>query len=97
MNKVFCGFAAAALLTVGVAGVVGAESVIVDDNDGYKDAWVVNPPAGGQYWIVKDNGNPSTFLVDQGGNLSVQFGHGPDLDGAVVWTVMGDSVHAQGR
>jgi hypothetical protein len=92
MNKVFCGFAAAALLTVGVAGGVGAEAIIVDDGDG-KDAWVVSPPAGGTYWTVTVDGAPSSFLVDQGGNLIVDFG-ASGLDGAVVFEVLGERVHA---
>ncbi len=95
MNKVFSGFAAAALLTIGVAGAVGAEAVIVDHGDA-KDAWVVNPPAGGQYWTVNVDGRPSSFLVDQAGHLVVDFG-ASDTHGALIFTILGDEVHAEGR
>ncbi len=96
MNKVFSGFAAAALLTIGVAGAVGAEAVIIDDADGYKDAWVVNPP-GGTYWTVHVDGSPTAFLVDEAGHLIVDFAGAQNTDGALVFTVLGDRVHAQGR
>lgn len=85
MHKVFGGFAAAALLTVGIAGVAGAESVINNGN-----AWVINPPAGGTYMTSIVDGRPSAFLVDVGGQISVDFGPG-DLDGAIVYNV-GDGV-----
>ena len=93
MHKVFCGFAAAALLTVGVASTAGAQAMIIDDGDG-KDAWVVTPPPGGTYWTVWAEGSPSSFLVDQGGNLTVDFGAG-DLDGAVVIEILGEVLQAQ--
>ena len=96
MNKVFSGFAAAALLTVGVAGVVGAEPVIIHNPDGHHDAWVVNPPDGGTYWTVSVDGSLSSFLVDQAGHLTVDFG-ASDTHGALVFTILGDEVHAEGR
>lgn len=90
MRKVIFGAAAAALLTVGAAGLTSAQDLTVGpigapviNND---DAWVFNPPAGGGVgFLVTVDGLPSSFLIDQGGALSVDFGPG-GLDGAIVYT-----------
>lgn len=89
MRKLFAGAAAAALLTVGIAGMASAQDLevgpigtatIIGD-----DAFVFNPPAGGGVgFLVSVDGLPSSFLIDNGG-LSVDFGVG-GLSGATVYT-----------
>lgn len=85
MRKAIVGVAAAALLTVGFAGVSGAQTVgpVINGDD----AWVFNPPAqGGTGWLVTVEGAPSSFLIEGGdGVLAVDFGVG-GLDGAIVYT-----------
>lgn len=85
MRKAIVGVAAAAFLTIGLAGVSGAQTVgpVINGDD----AWVFNPPAqGGTGWLVTVGGAPSSFLIQGAdGDLDVDFGPG-GLDGAIVYT-----------
>ncbi len=97
MRKLFAGAAAAALLTVGVAGVTNAQDLTVGPIGTPaifgEDAFVFNPPAGGGVgFLVTVDGAPSSFLVDNGG-LTVDFGVG-GLTGASIYTPLGEVVNA---
>ncbi len=105
MRTLFAGAAAAALLTVGVAGMASAQDIAVGEGtdfptgrpaviDATGDAFVFNPPAGGGTgFLVSVEGVPSSFLIDQGGALSVDFGVG-GLGGATIFTPGGEFLNA---
>ena len=98
MRKLFAGAAAAALLTVGMAGMASAQDLVVGPIGAAEvigeDAFVFNPPAGGGTgFLVTVEGLPSSFLIDQGGALSVDFGVG-GLTGATIYTPGGEVVNA---
>jgi hypothetical protein len=106
MHKLFAGAAAAALLTVGAAGMASAQDLVVGPGSalfptGTADviggnAFVFNPPAnGGTGFLVSVEGAPSSFLIAADSGLSVDFGVG-GLTGASLVTPGGEIVNAPG-
>jgi len=90
MRKLFAGAAAAALMTVSMASMASAQDLTVGPIGVPviigEDAFVFNPPAGGGVgFLVTVEGAPSSFLIDQDGELSVDFGVG-NITGATVFT-----------
>ncbi len=99
MRKLFAGVAAAALMTVGAAGMASAQDPSVGVGTEFPtglaeivagNPFVINPPAaGGTAFLVSVEGLPSSFLIDSPDGLSVDFGVG-GISGPAVITPGGD-------